>query len=384
MKEDNLKVYINKSHSGNLVFEDEKYVFNYLDIAKDVVSLTMPIRSSSWDSKKLHPIFQMNLPEGALKEAIINHFAKIQTMDDMNLLKLIGPYMLGRVKFEKLIDNKENLQLDEILSNTTQNLFNELMQRFAIRSGVSGVQPKLLLKAHNKTTMKFEYFIVKSWEQEYPNLALNEYFCMRAVQNANLPTPEFYLSDDLKMFIMKRFDIEDDGSYLGFEDMCVLTARATQEKHNGSYEECARVIKDVVAAQKRKESLKIFFTALVMNHLLQNGDGHLKNYGILYKNDFDNSYLAPIYDVITTTIYIKNDIPALRLSDGKLWWKEKTYKNFAKQSCGLSNKEYDTILDNCKNAIAQTKKEILEYKTDDKNVLSFLAELQNHWKEDLR
>ena len=384
MKEDNLKVYINKSHSGNLVFEDEKYVFNYLDIAKDVVSLTMPIRSSSWDSKKLHPIFQMNLPEGALKEAIVNHFAKIQTMDDMNLLKLIGPYMLGRVKFEKLIDNKENLQLDEILSNTTQNLFDELMQRFAIRSGVSGVQPKLLLKAHNKTTMKFEYFIVKSWEQEYPNLALNEYFCMRAVQNANLPTPEFYLSDDLKMFIMKRFDIEDDGSYLGFEDMCVLTARATQEKHNGSYEECARVIKDVVAAQKRKESLKIFFTALVMNHLLQNGDGHLKNYGILYKNDFDNSYLAPIYDVITTTIYIKNDIPALRLSDGKLWWKEKTYKNFAKQSCGLSNKEYDTILDNCKNAIAQTKKEILEYKTDDKNVLSFLAELQNHWKEDLR
>ena len=384
MKEDNLKVYINKSHSGNLVFEDEKYVFNYLDIAKDVVSLTMPIRSSSWDSKKLHPIFQMNLPEGALKEAIINHFAKIQTMDDMNLLKLIGPYMLGRVKFEKLIDNKENLQLDEILSNTTQNLFNELMQRFAIRSGVSGVQPKLLLKAHNKTTMKFEYFIVKSWEQEYPNLALNEYFCMRAVQNANLPTPEFYLSDDLKMFIMKRFDIEDDGSYLGFEDMCVLTARATQEKYNGSYEECARVIKDVVAAQKRKESLKIFFTALVMNHLLQNGDGHLKNYGILYKNDFDNSYLAPIYDVITTTIYIKNDIPALRLSDGKLWWKEKTYKNFAKQSCGLSNKEYDTILDNCKNAIVQTKQEIQEYKSDDKNVLSFLAELQNHWKEDLR
>ena len=61
MKEDNLKVYINKSHSGNLVFEDEKYVFNYLDIAKDVVSLTMPIRSSSWDSKKLHPIFQMNM-----------------------------------------------------------------------------------------------------------------------------------------------------------------------------------------------------------------------------------------------------------------------------------------------------------------------------------
>jgi len=384
MNEDNLKVYINKSHNGNLSFEDEKYVFNYLENAKDLVSLTMPLRAASWDSKKLHPIFQMNLPEGALKEAIVNHFAKIYTMNDINLLKLIGPYMLGRVKFEKILDEKDTLQLDEIISNTKQNLFDELMDRFAIRSGVSGVQPKLLLKAHNKTTMRFEHFIVKSWENDYPNLALNEYFCMKAIQKANLPTPEFYLSSDLKMFIMKRFDVLEDGSYLGFEDMCVLTARGTSQKYDGSYEECTRVIKDVIAAQRRKESLKIFFKALVMNHLLQNGDGHLKNYGILYKNDFDDSYLAPIYDVITTTVYIKNDIPALRLSDGKLWWKEKTYKSFAKQSCGLSNKEYETILDECKNAIVQTKKEIQEYKSDDKSVLVFLEQLQNHWKEDLK
>lgn len=383
MNEDKLKVYINKSYCGNLAYEDEKYVFNYLENNSDIVSLTMPIRSSSWDSKKLHPIFQMNLPEGALKEAIVNHFAKIQTMDDINLLKLIGPYMLGRVKFEKIISEKDTLQLDKILSNTKQNLFDELMERFAIHSGVSGVQPKLLLKAHNKTTMKFEHFIVKSWEDDYPNLALNEYFCMRAIQNANLPTPEFYLSDNLKMFIMKRFDVLEDDSYLGFEDMCVLTARGTSQKYDGSYEECVRVIKDVISPQKRKESLTIFFKAIIMNHLLQNGDGHLKNYGILYKNDFDDSCLAPIYDVITTTVYIKNDIPALRLSDGKLWWKEKTYKTFAKQSCGLSNKEYETIISDCINAIMITKKEIQEYKTDDLNIIKFLDELQECWKENL-
>lgn len=44
--------------------------------------------------------------------------------------------------------------------------------------------------------MKFEHYIVKSWESDYPELALNEYFCMRAIQNAHLLTPEFYLSDD--------------------------------------------------------------------------------------------------------------------------------------------------------------------------------------------
>lgn len=380
---DKLKVYINKNHNGNLNLEDEKYIFNYIENANELVSLTMPLRSASWDSKKLHPIFQMNMPEGALKDAIKNHFAKIQKMDDFNFLKLIGPYMLGRVKFEKIIDEKENLELDDILKSHKQNLFDELMERFAIKSGVSGVQPKLLLKAHNKTTMKFEHYIVKSWEEHYPNLALNEYFCMRAVKNAGLLTPEFYISDDLKMFIMKRFDIFDDNSYLGFEDMCVLTARETEQKYDGSYEEIARSIKEYVSSEKRKEALKTFFKAIVMNHLLRNGDGHLKNYGIIYKDDYKDSYLSPIYDVITTTIYIKNDIPALRLGDGKLWWKEKTYKTFAKQSCGLSNKEYETILDDCKNAINQTKKEIDDYKHEKPEVIDFLDKLKECWVDDI-
>lgn len=381
MSENSLKVYLNKTHSGNLTYEGDRYIFNYLESAKDVVSLTMPVRAASWDSKKLHPIFEMNLPEGALREAIKNHFAKIMRMDDMNLLRLIGPYMLGRVKFEKIIEKEEVLELDNILNSSKQNLFDELMERFAIRSGVSGIQPKLLLSAHNKTTMKFEHYIVKSWEREYPNLAINEYFCMRAIQNASLPTPEFYISDDFSMFVMKRFDIKEDGTYFGFEDMCVLSARATEQKYEGSYEEIARIIKDIIPASKQKESLKIFFRALVMNHLLQNGDGHLKNYGVLYENDFNDSFLAPIYDVITTTLYIKNDIPALKLSDGKLWWREKTYKSFAKQSCTLSNKEYEEILKECCNAIQTTKKEIKIFAQKHQKIQEFLYLLIDKWKD---
>ncbi|MBU1658500.1 type II toxin-antitoxin system HipA family toxin [bacterium] len=383
MKEDSVKVYTNTSLCGALSYEDEQYIFNYKDEATSVVSLTMPIRKSSWNSKKLHPIFEMNMPEGALKEAIKNHFAKIQTMDDINFLKLIGPYMLGRVKFNELINSKEQLQLEDILKNTKDNLFEELMQKFAIRSGVSGVQPKLLLRAQNKTTMAFEHYIVKSWEASYPQLALNEYFCMRAIKNANLPTPEFYISDDLSMFIMKRFDVKSDNSYLGFEDMCVLTARSTDEKYNGSYEEIVRVIKDIINPTKRKESLKIFFTALVMNHLLRNGDGHLKNYGVLYENDYEDARLAPIYDVITTSIYIKNDIPALKMSDGKLWWKEKTYKTFATKSCGLSNKEYEEIVQNCINAVKETKLEIDAHVFFDSGVREFLHKLKECWVEEI-
>ncbi|MEA2047909.1 MAG: type II toxin-antitoxin system HipA family toxin [Campylobacterota bacterium] len=381
MNASSLSVFVNTVLSGRLSKEEDHYVFNYAMNASDVVSLTMPIRSASWISKTLHPVFQMNLPEGALREVIKNHFSKIEKMDDMGFLKVIGPYMLGRVKFEDMITTKTTLHLDEILTSPKEHLFEELMDRFAVRSGISGVQPKLLLSAQNKTTMRFEHYIVKSWEKEYQQLALNEYFCMSAIKHAGLETPEFYLSDTLCLFIMKRFDVKEDHSYLGFEDMCVLTGRGTDEKYDGSYEEIARVIKDIIAPQYKKEALKMFFTALVMNHFLQNGDGHLKNYGILYEHDYSDARMAPIYDVITTTLYIKSDIPALRLADAKLWWKEKTYKTFAKLSCGLSGKEYEEIISSCQNAIKMTKLEIETYKSNSVEVKVFLNTLKESWRD---
>lgn len=206
---------------------------------------------------------------------------------------------------------------------------------------------------------------------------------MRAIKNANLLTPEFYLSDDLSMFVMKRFDIKEDGSYLGFEDMCALTARGTDEKYNASYEEIARVIKDVISPQRRREALKTLFMAVVMNHLLRNGDGHLKNYGVLYDKDYTDTRLAPIYDVVTTTVYIKNDIPALKLGDGKLWWREKTFITFATKSCGLSNKEYENSLKLAVEAVRTTKKEIDQYSSKSYEVKEFLNELKGCWREEI-
>ncbi len=383
MKESDLAVFINKEEAGMLSYESSKYIFNYNEQNTQVVSLTMPIRSESWSSQKLHPIFEMNMPEGALREAIRNAFAKIEKMDDMGFLSVIGPYVLGRVKFGKVVKNEEILHLDEILHSPKENLFEELMDRFSIHSGVSGVQPKVLLSAQDKITMKFEHYIVKAWEDEYPQLALNEYFCMRAVVHAGLETPDFYLSEDLSLFVIKRFDIQQDAHYLGFEDMCVLTARSTEEKYDGSYEEIARVIKDIIPPENRREALKQLFKAMVMNHLLRNGDGHLKNYGVLYEHDFEDAKLAPIYDVVTTTMYIKKDIPALYLGENKLWWKEKSYRNFAKQSCGFTQREYEDMVITCEEAVKQTKIEMDAYLHTSQDVLRFIQDLKECWVDKL-
>lgn len=379
----NLEIYTNQDRAGTLAKESNKYVFTYHNDAKSVVSITMPIRAESWVSDKLHPIFEMNLPEGALKDALKERFSKIMVMDDLGMLKLIGPYVLGRVKYGKPDFSAEVTSLDDILNNDTHELFELLMQKFSIRSGISGVQPKILLDIHHKNTLTTDHYIVKSWGSEYPELALNEFFCMEAVRYAGLNVPEYHLSKNRSMFVMKRFDLKDDSTFYGFEDGCVLLGKSTEDKYNASYEDLAKVIKSSVRAEVRQKSLKELFTALIMNHFLRNGDAHLKNFGILYEDDYTDAVMAPIFDVVCTSVYIQKDIPALKMSDGKLWFKEKTYRNFAKNTCRLKTSEIDEIILKCSEAVHRAASDLDVYVKENQEISTFANKLKKEWTKGL-
>lgn len=65
------------------------------------VSVTMPVRLASWDTPfGVAPVFEMNLPEGALRERLRLAFAKAAgSFDDLDLLAIVGRSQLGRVRF---------------------------------------------------------------------------------------------------------------------------------------------------------------------------------------------------------------------------------------------------------------------------------------------
>lgn len=376
---DSIDININKSYRGNLILENDEFIFKYISKQKDdFVSLSMPIRSKDYTSIQLFPIFQMHLPEGYLLSLIKKHFSKIMKIDDFGLLKLMAPNIKGRINYQhkQILQNKDNLTLEHLLFPKNDKLFNDLVSRFALSSSISGVQPKILAQIQNKATLSFDEYIVKSWGDEYPNLALNEYYCMKIIQKANIAVPEFYISNDNKLFIMKRFDIKDDGSYLGFEDMCVLQAKQTDEKYEGTYEAIVKSIKTFVSVKNKKSSLEQFFKMIIINNLVKNGDAHLKNFAILY-DDIDDIKLSPAYDVVCTTAYIKNDIQALNLMGSKKWWSKKYLIKFGVESCGLSLKNSNHLYLECQDAFLDIKLEIEErIKTEeDKNIVDFLEKL---------
>jgi serine/threonine-protein kinase HipA len=359
-----LAVWAAGKRSGLLARERrQEYVFAYSPDAEAEaqVSLTMPVRLESWLSRDLHPIFQMNLPEGALLEAIRRAIAKIIGEDDLSILRVTGGHQVGRNRFSLPVDDSPVISetpesLDELLTYPdTRDLFHELVARYALRSGISGIQPKVMLEATERGTLTASGFIVKSWGTDYPHLAANEYFCMTAAKRAGLPVPEFFLSDNGGLFILRRFDLTPNGASLGFEDMCSLQALGTSQKYTGSYERVAKSIQDFVSGENLSSAREQFFSMLVLSVMLRNGDAHLKNFGVLYASPLGATALAPVYDIVTTTVYMRKDVPALSLGGTKKWWPRKLLERFAVAHLSLPIKTVSDTFNRLAEAVMETR-----------------------------
>ncbi|MGG4645772.1 type II toxin-antitoxin system HipA family toxin [Pseudomonas aeruginosa] len=346
-----LKVNVPEGESGTLIHTPERFLFRYSPEARPEMSIAfgMPVRLEEYATQSLMPIFQMNLPEGFLLEQIRNRLAKAARIDPMLLLAITGandpigridveaPEQLVRLLGSERSDRGESL--DEILAwDGSEDLFAALVDKYVLRSGISGIQPKLLVpEIEQKATATTSELIIKSEGRDYPHLAINEFLCMSIAREAGLEVPEFHLSRNYKMFIMRRFD-RVDGKRLGFEDMAVLTGKGTEQKYQGSYEMLARAIRLYCPPDHVQASLEALYRSVVVSCIVGNGDAHLKNFGLLYSNPESNdSRLAPAYDIVNTTAYIPEDSLALELGGNKsLFASRLGLMNFA-QVCEVKN-----------------------------------------------
>lgn len=387
-----LSVWVANRRAGLLERQpNRKYVFAYHPDTEDVLqtSLTMPVRLESWVSRELHPVFQMNLPEGSLLEAIRLAIAKVIGEDDLSILRVTGGNQVGRNRYALPRDEAPEISetpesLDELLTypDTTE-LFHELVSRYALRSGISGVQPKVLLDASKRGTVTSSSYIVKSWGADYPYLAANEYFCMTAAKHAGLPTPDFFISDNGGLFIMRRFDITPEGESIGFEDMCSLQALGTAQKYASSYERVAKSISSFINGSHLIEAREQFFAILVLSVILRNGDAHLKNFGVLYTSPFETVQLAPVYDVVTTTAYIKKDVPALTLSGTKKWWPRTLLERFAVSHLSLPISTVSNIIEKTSQSVSETRSLISGYMNDHPEFEEIGGRMLAAWDEGL-
>ncbi|WP_281649065.1 type II toxin-antitoxin system HipA family toxin [Parendozoicomonas sp. Alg238-R29] len=371
-------VYLSGTPTGRLAKVGEKHVFTY-DVPqtsdvnnREAVSLTMPLRLESYSHEALHPVFQMNLPEGHLREVIERATAKQYGSDDLTMLAILGRNHIGRLEYSRsgqpLPPKSDQVpDLFSLLGSNDEQLFSQLMDRFALQSAVAGVQPKVLVdlaaNPTDKVTFPLDSYIIKSWGDEFPELACNEYVCLTLCREAGLNTAPFYLSDNGRLLITERFDIDDNKVPMGFEDFCVLQGKTTREKYDASLESCTNVIRHFVSPEYQPRALSDFFKLTLINILVRNGDAHLKNSGVIYSDLKGHTvgqlpavkrFLAPVFDVVSTVPYLPNDTMALSLTGSKRWPKWKVLEKFGKSHCGLNNREIKTIVADIEQAVHKT------------------------------
>ncbi|MGF6206348.1 type II toxin-antitoxin system HipA family toxin [Pseudomonas frederiksbergensis] len=334
MKMTSLKVSTPEGSSGSILTSREDFIFRYHDDAfpNMAISLSMPVRADEFRRRDLHPIFQMNLPEGYVLEQLRNRLAKTVNVDPMLLLALSGSSSpIGRVQVRSeavdvLLGGQQfpGEKLEEILSwDGTEDIFAGLLDRYILRAGISGVQPKVLVPEQQETelprvTSKTSDLIIKSGRDEFPGLAINEFLCMSIAKDAGIPVPEFYLSDNARLFVMRRFDRDEQLNPIGFEDMAALMGLSADQKYSKSYAAMAKAIRLFCPAQHHRSSLDQLFDSVALSCIIGNGDAHLKNFGLLYSDPTQrDARVAPAYDIVNTTAYIPEDVLALDLAGNK-------------------------------------------------------------------
>lgn len=331
------------------------------------VSLTMRVRRDPylWDDV-LHPIFQMNLPEGYLLQVLQEQFGPHVGASPMALLSVIGRNMIGRIQVAppgahpeapaKPVDVAALLQGDN-----SEEAFAELVRQHAA-SGVSGVVPKFLdgeaAKAetgtHTKTTLFTHRHIIKGSSRRLPFVSLNEHLCMQVAQRV-MPAAVTQVSGDGQALVVHRFDVDDDGTRrCGMEDFCALLGLRPAAKYETTWERIARAVRDHVPVAHRADVFRQMATLLLLTYALRNADCHAKNVALRYTS-LDDVHLAPAYDMITTAAYPEyaRNPPAISLMGKKTWDPGKNLQTFIASTFGLPPREQTNLVERIGTAMAE-------------------------------
>lgn len=273
-----------------------------------------------YQSGALHAIFAQNLPEGVNRHFIVDKLSKHTKVNDMYLLALQGSNGIGMLCYDSDVTASQIdlCQLNDIISPAAeQPVFENLQDAYALNNSMGGMQPKVGLLVQTEFAKKPA--IVKSFDDEFPLLTLNEYVCMQAARYCDLAPPKTYLSTSLETFLIERFDFDENNNKLGYEDFATLLNKPNNSdaKYMSSYE---TLLKTVYRYTMSTDEVEKMYRYIIFNCCIGNGDAHLKNFALLYNADMTNVRVSPPFDITHTLIYdtIDNKM-ALKMANSKVF-----------------------------------------------------------------
>ena len=272
------------------------------------------------------------LPEGFPRKALAKDIQRDEK-DYVSILAELGSECLGAIQIGEYQENREpeyvrmtSEEVKELADEGVTKSVSLIKKAHLSLTGASGKvglyydpsdQSWFLPKGTAPST-----HIVKQSHIRLNEIVVNEQLALLTAQKLGIVTPNsFIVSRDGKddkniLFATKRYDRIISGRSkvisglkvpfrLHQEDFAQALGISSENKYELNDEHYLKRMMDLIrnySADPMTDMLKLW-DAVIFGYILGNTDGHLKNYSLIYSSDMKTVRLAPIYDVVATTIY---------------------------------------------------------------------------------
>lgn len=294
--------------------------------------------SEPWvTNQRLHPVLSNLLPEGSLRELIAQGL-KAHPENEFQIFSYLARDLPGALIATPMAPEAvpkgvltANGRLGQAVNVTT----NQQTHKFSL----AGVQMKFSMKERDgrynlaQDSGELGDWIIKTPSTNHTDVPLNEFTAMTLASLAGVDIPEIELvqrdrldnlpsiklPDENLAYAIKRFD-RNNNTRIHMEDFAQVLVKYPHEKYNSAnYEQIGRILYQF--SGDGLADAQQFARRLLVNILLANGDAHLKNWSLLYQDKI-TPRLSPAYDIVTTSVYIRDEREyALNLGKTREWYR---------------------------------------------------------------
>jgi serine/threonine-protein kinase HipA len=272
---------------------------------------------------RLPPFFSNLLPEGTLRDLLAKKLG-IHTEREPWLMAQLGEDLPGAVRVTIEEPDEESFAVgDETHADGDDG---------PLKFSLAGVQLKFSAIRHDRgLTIPVHGVggdqIVKLPDARHPRVPENEWSMMTWAREAKLdvayvelvnvgdiaglPTEVGEWTEDYAL-VVRRFD-RDGSRRIHIEDFAqILNVYSEGKYKHANYETLGKIIFRAVG----EVALREYVRRLVFIVAIGNGDAHLKNWSLIYRDGF-HPELSPAYDLVSTIQYMSKDGLGLNLAKSK-------------------------------------------------------------------
>jgi len=314
-----LNVYLCGKKIGILNEDDlSQLSFQYSNTDVQLLSVSIPVRNEEYSHSIIYPFLENLIPEGEAFGILTKDH--ISGNKIYSFLDRFGGDCAGAIAFYDTTPNAINETLYEISSAKIADIIDKLPDDPLLTSlenpprlSLAGAQSKFAVykqdvKYYRSDDEHPTTHIIKIANSRFPDLLINELFCMRLAQilQLNIPDVDLMETHGRQYLEIKRYDrhIDNNGiTRIHQEDFCQALGLVSNKKYQSgggaSLRDCYKIIEKF--SDNKLTDITRFIEWIIFNYLIGNTDAHAKNISLLHTGS--GIKLAPFYDLLSTEVY---------------------------------------------------------------------------------